>query len=111
MAMVRQYPHFLFLETAPDSVQDENGDFQDVEAQRIFISMCREETDGKGSRTQVAGGDYTTAGALVQLPLTCPKIDNGAMVVIANDKDCLDVRIGGLVKNFSIGQLHSRLWL
>ena len=111
MAAVRQYPHFLFIEDAAESVQDAGGNWIECESSRKFISMCREESDGKGTEYQVAGGKTQKATSVIQLPTTCPKVAKGAMVVIANDMDCSDIRIAGICLNFDKAQLHSRLWV
>ena len=111
MAAVKQYPHFLFIEDAAESVQDAGGNWIECESSRKFISMCREESDGKGPEYQVAGGKTQKATSVIQLPTTCQKVAKGAMVVIANDMDCSDIRIAGICLNFDKAQLHSRLWV
>ena len=111
MAFVKQYPHFLFIEEAGESIQDANGNWTECEVSRKFISMCREESDGKGTEYQVAGGEYQKATSVIQCPKTCPKVAKGAKVIIANDKDCSDIRIAGICLNFDPSQLHSRLWV
>lgn len=111
MAMVKQYPHFLFIEVAEDSIQDEQGNWAETQVSRKFISMCREESDGRGAEFQVAGGDFHKATSLIQCPKTCPKVTIGTKVIIANDRDCSDVRITGECLNFDPSQLHCRLWL
>lgn len=109
--MVKQYPHYLFIEDALDSVQDEQGNWVESKTSCDFISMCREETDGRGTEYQVAGGEYQKATAVIYCPKTCPNVPKGAKVKIANDKDCTDVRISGVVLNFDPSQLHSRIWV
>jgi hypothetical protein len=75
-----------------------------------FLSMCREETDGRGTEIQV-GGIMHKITSLIQLPKTCPKVELGAKVVVANDAEGADVRITGVCLRFDPSQLHSRLWL
>ncbi len=111
MARVKQYPHYLFIEVAPESVQDAKGAWVETEPSRKFISMCREESDGRGAEYQVAGGEYHKATSLIQCPKNCPKVNKGAKVLIANDPECADVRIEGICLNFDPAQLHSRLWV
>lgn len=111
MAIVKQYPHFLFIEVAEASVQDEQGNWTASNVSRKFLSMCREESDGRGAEYQVAGGEYRKATSLIQCPKSCPKVSIGAKVVIANDRDCESVRIEGVCLNFDPAQLHCRLWL
>lgn len=110
MPFVNQYPHYLFLVSSGESVQDENGDFSDNQPESVFLSMCREETDGRGTEIQV-GGIMHKITSLIQLPKTCPKVEHGAKVVVANDAECTDVRITGVCLRFDQAQLHSRLWL
>ncbi len=111
MELVKQYPHFLFIEEATESVQDSQGNWTECTQLRKFISMCREESDGKGTEYQVAGGEYIKATSVIQLPITCPKVDKGTKVIVANDHDCNDIRIAGICLNFDPAQLHSRLWV
>lgn len=111
MAYVKQYPHYLFIEETPESTQDAKGNWTECNPSRKFLSMCREESDGKGTEYQVAGGEYQKATSVIQLPKTCPKIAKGAKVIIANDPDCTDIRIDGICLNFDPAQLHSRLWV
>lgn len=111
MALVKQYPHYLFIEVATESTQDSQGNWTECEVSRKFISMCREESDGKGTEYQVAGGDYQKATSVIQCPKSCPFVGKGTRVIVANDKDCTDIRIDGICLNFDPAQLHSRLWL
>ena len=111
MAKIVQYPHFLFIEETPDAVQDEQGYWSESESSRKFLSRCREESDGRSTEYQVAGGKSYKATSVIQLPKYCPKVNKGARVIIANDIDCSDIRISGICLNFDAAQLHSRLWL
>ena len=111
MAMVKQYPHFLFIEEATESIQDADGNWTECTVSRKFISMCREESDGRGTEFQVAGGEYHKATSVIQCPKNCPKVNKGAKVLIANDPECADVRTVGIRLNFDPAQLHSRLWV
>lgn len=48
--VTKQYPHYLFAVVAGgESVQDENGNWSESNTTNTFVSMCREETDGRGS--------------------------------------------------------------
>ena len=111
MARLKQYPHYLFIEEAGESVQDAQGNWTESEMSRNFISMCREESDGRGSEYQVAGGEYIKSTSIIQLPKTCPKVEKGQKVYVANDLGCTDIRISGVCLNFDESQLHSRLWV
>lgn len=110
---IKQYPHYLFVESpATDSVQDEDGNWtEETTMSRDFISMCREESDGKGTEYQVAGGDFQKSTSIIQCPKSCPVVAKGTRVFVTNDPDGNDVRISGICLNFDPAQLHSRLWL
>lgn len=111
MASVKQYPHYLFIEDSNEAIQDEQGNWTECEQSRKFMSVCREETDGKGTEYQVAGGEYIKTTSVIQLPTACPTVSKGTKVIVANDPECLDVRISGVCLNFDKAQLHSRLWV
>lgn len=112
MAFVKQYPHFLFIvPNNAESVQDENGDWSEEPCAPKFISMCREEEDGRGTEIQVAGGTFHKVTSLIQLPTSCPEVQLGECVIVANDKECTDIRIKSKCLRFAHNQLHSRLWV
>ena len=109
--MVRQYPHYLFALTTEESTQGENGYWSDEEQKAVFLSMCREETDGRGSEVQIADGTYRKYSAIIQIPKGTLTIDEGTSVFVSNREDGSDVRIKGVALKFDKGQLHSRLWV
>ena len=111
MAKIVQYPHYLFIVESSESTQDEQGYWTESESSRKYLSLCREESDGRGTEFQVAGGKTYKATSVIQLPKSCPTVSKGAKVIIANDIDCSDIRITGICLNFDAAQLHSRLWL
>lgn len=111
MAGVKQYPHYLFIEDADTVVQDELGNWKTSNLSRKFLSMCREEPDGRGSEFVVAGGEYHKVTSLIQCPKNCPNVDIGTKVIIANDRKCESIRREGICLNFDHAQLHCRLWL
>lgn len=111
MAFVKQYPHFLFMEDSTESIQDADGNWTECTVSRKFLSMCREESDGRGTEFQVAGGEYHKATSVIQCPKNCPKVSKGARILVANDPECADVRIEGICLNFDPAQLHARLWV
>lgn len=108
---VKQYPHFLFVEETAASTQDANGNWSEGGTSIRFLSVCREESDGKGTEYQVAGGEYQKATSVIQCPKTCPRVGKGERVIVANDMDCSDIRISGVCLNFDMAQLHTRLWV
>lgn len=109
--MVRQYPHYLFALITGESTQEEDGRWSDEDQQTIFLSMCREETDGRGSEIQTADGTYRKYSAIIQIPNGALTIDEGTSVFVSNHEDGSDVRIKGVALKFDKGQLHSRLWV
>jgi hypothetical protein len=107
-----QYPHYLFAVNAGgDSVQDENGNWSDAPATNVFISKCREETDGRGSEIQIAGGTFHRFTSLIQLPKWATKVEVGTSVFVSNDSEGNDIRVQGIVLKYDVGQLHNRLWV
>jgi hypothetical protein len=112
MATIIQYPHYLFSVTNGDeSVQDENGNWTEMQEDVVFVSMCREETNGKGSQIQIAGGTFYVFASLIQLPKGSPMIGVGTTVFVSNDETGSDIRIKGQSLKFDNGQLHNRLWV
>lgn len=110
--MVNQYPHFLFaVVPGGESTQDKNGNWSDSDTTNVFISMCREETDGRGSEIQVAGGTFRRFTSLVQLPKGTQKVEDGTSVFVADNADGSGIRVTGTALKFDAGQLHSRLWV
>lgn len=111
MAHVKQYPHYLFKETPSESQPDENGDYEESTIELTFVSMCREETAGRGDEYNSGNGTFVKATAVIQCPKSCPAIEKGAKVYVSNDAECTDIRISGMVLNCDKGQLHTRVWL
>lgn len=109
--MVKQYPHFLFAVKSGESTQDENGNWVTTETENVFVGMCREETNGRGSEIQVGGGLYHRFESLIQLPKGSQAVEVGTTIFVSNKKDGADSRIKGEVLKFDSGQLHSRLWV
>lgn len=109
--VIKQYPHYLFAFTTGESVQDENGYWTDESQQTVFLSMCREETDGRGSEVQTADGTYRKFSSLIQIPKGALIIEEGASVFVAENEDGSGIRIKGTALKFDKGQLHSRLWV
>lgn len=111
MAAIKQYPHYLFQEVGGVSQQNANGEWIETQSSTNFVSMCREETNGKGSEIVVAGGKYVKFSSLIQLPKGAQRIEVGANVIISNDAEGSDVRVSGVCLKYDEGQLHNRLWL
>jgi hypothetical protein len=112
MATIIQYPHYLFAALAGgEAVQDGDGNWSAWETTCEWISMCREETSGRGSEVQVAGGTFHRFTSLVQLPKGAPKVDVGTSIFVADNADGSGVRVQGVVLKFDAGQIHSRIWV
>lgn len=109
--VVKQYPHYLFVTVSAGATQDDNGNWVGGTSGNVFKAMCREETDGRGSEVEIAGGRFVRFTSMVQLPLDTGVIAEGTTVLIANNADGSGVRVKGEVLKFDKGQLHSRLWV
>jgi hypothetical protein len=109
---LKQYPHYLFAIVAGgESVQDENGNWSDSESTPTLLSVCREETNNRGTELQVAGGTFHVFASLIQLPKNATKVEVGTSIFVSDNADGTGVRIQGVVLKFDDGQLHSRLWI
>lgn len=111
MARIEQYPHYLFAVETTESHQDEDGNWIPGQTTVRYVCKCREETNGKGSQIQLAGGNFHIFSSLIQLPKGTGKINEGLEVIITDDANGEDIRIKGKVLKFSKEQLHARLWL
>ncbi len=107
---MKQYPHYLFMVSASEAQMNKKGTYIEPSKSTIFLSECREETNGKG-RQIVRGGQFIIFSSLIQLPISCVPIKEGTKVFISNDSTGNDIRIKGTVLKFDKGQLHNRLWL
>lgn len=108
---LKQYPHYLFKEVGCVSTQNANGEWTEGVPTRQIVSVCREETNGKGVEIMVGGGKYVKFSALIQIPKGAERIEVGENVIITNDSVGLDVRISGICLKYDEGQLHNRLWV
>ena len=109
--MVKQYPHYLFAVMTESSVQKENGRWSDEVQKVTFLSMCREETDGRGAEVQTADGTYRKYSSLIQIPKGDLVVTEGTSVFVSDSRDGSNIRISGIALKFDKGQLHSRLWV
>lgn len=109
---VIQYPHYLFsVRSGSDAAQDENGNWIVSGTANVFLSKCREETNGGGQELQVADGTYRKFSSLIQLPKGELSIEEGTSVFVSDYADGSSIRIKGTVLKVDKGQLHSRLWV
>lgn len=113
MVAVKQYPHFLFvLVPGGDSYQDNEGNWVEVPDSWTFHSICREETNGRGTTIQGADGNALVFSSLVLLPRGVERVANGTQVRVCDQKnENGPVRIDKPVQGCDIGQLHGRIWL
>lgn len=111
MARIEQYPHYLFAVETTESYRDDDGNWIPGSTTIVYKGKCREETNGKGSQIQLAGGTFHIFSSLIQLPKGTGRISEGSEVIIADDAEGNDIRIKGEVLKFSQEQLHSRLWV
>jgi hypothetical protein len=113
--MVKQYPHYLYILTVPASTQDASGNWVNNTGNSTswtFHSVCREETNGKGSTINGPDGKSIVYSSAVYLPKSAGNIKEGATVVISQFNDPTDgVRIKGQALKFDNGQLSKRLWV
>lgn len=111
MARIKQYPHYLFSLQTTETQRDEDGNWIPGTTEFVLVGRCREETTGKGSQIQTAGGVFTLYSSLVQLPKGTKRIPEGVEVIVSDDTGRESIRIQGEVLKFDKGQLHSRLWV
>lgn len=109
--VIKQYPHYLFALITGEATQGEDGRWSDEDQQTIFLSMCREETDGRGPEIQTADGTYRKYSAIIQIPKGALIVEEGTSVFVAENEDGSAIRIKGTALKFDKGQLHSRLWV
>ena len=108
--MVKQYPHYLYAVESTETVRDNKGNYVKPTTSEREISICREETNGKG-RTIAMGGEFIVLSSIIYLPLNCEPIKEGTMVNIYDIVDVPVLRISGKVLKFDRGQLNNRLWI
>lgn len=111
MAKIVQYPHYLFALETQDDYRDEDGNWVTGGQTLVYKGKCREESNGKGSQLQIAGGEFRIFSSTIQLPKGTEKIKEGNEIFVSDDQAGEEIRIKGEVLKFDKGQLHSRLWV
>lgn len=108
--MVEQYPYFLHHLITVEAVFDEStATWTDGTEEWIEATKCRDEMNGGGGKITTADGEVYVFGAVVYMPFGVSGIKPGDKIkVIDNDGN---IRVSGDVKNFSKGQLNSKLWV
>jgi hypothetical protein len=110
--MVEQYPHYLCALSSEAATQNDDGDFvSESDAQYTLVSMCREETNGRGSKLEVGDGTFVVFTSLIQLPKGSASVEVGQKVAVFDDAAFTSLRVSGECLKFDNGQLHNRLWL
>lgn len=110
--MIKQYPHFLYVKDVQNSRQDDAGNWITGATEWKFHSICREETNGKGSVIELTDGKMYAFGSLVQCPKGTPGIQEGTTVKVCECKDPESPsRIEAKCAKSSVDQLHTRIWL
>lgn len=109
---MKQYPHFLFVRQVGEAVQDDEGNWSTPAENWMMHSICREETNGKGTVINGSDGKAIVFSSAVYMPRTATRISEGVEVRImdANDSDS-SCRIKGVLLKFEVGQLNCRLWV
>ena len=109
---VKQYPHHLFVVTGGEAVQNADGAWvTDGVSETQFVSVCREETNGRGNELSVGGGKFFKYSSVVYLPKDAKIVCENATVFVSDFADGSSVRIKGQALKFDRGQLHCRLWI
>jgi hypothetical protein len=110
--MIAQYPHYLFVHVVGASVQDADGNWTTTNDSYQFLSMCREETNGKGSVINGSDGRSVVYSSVIYIPRSGSSVAEGAEVVVTQFNDPEDgVRLRGRVLKFDVGQMNKRLWV
>jgi len=107
-----QYPHFLFVHVVSESVRDSEGNWTTPTSSWVLHSICREETNGKGTVIMGTDGKAIVFSSIVFMPRTAAKIPENTEVIVSDVKsESEQIRIKGPVLKFNPGQLHCRLWI
>lgn len=109
---MNQYPHFLFVKQVTESTQDVSGNWSTATESWVLHSICREQTNGKGSIVNGQDGKAIVFSSLIHLPLTAIRLSEGTEVLVSEtDLSTGTTIIKGQILKFDVGQLHNRLWL
>ena len=109
---VKQYPHFLFVHVVEESIQDGDGNWTEAVDQWNFHSVCREETNGRGTKINGTDGNAIVFSSTVFMPRTAARIAELTEVLVSETNDENGIcRVKGQVLKFDAAQLHARLWV
>lgn len=111
--MIKQYPHFLFVKTQGEALQDPaTGNWVEQPASWVQHTECREEPNGKGTLINGQDGRAIVFSSAVYMPKSASRIVEGSEVYVGERVDGSEFRrSGGQVLKFEVGQLNCRLWL
>lgn len=109
--MIEQYPHYLLVKVVTDSVQQGDGSWSVATSQWVLHSICREQTNGKGSVVNGPDGKAIVFSSVIHLPLETERIPEGTEVIVSYTESVTGLRLKGQVLKFDKGQLHCRLWV
>lgn len=122
--VVTQYPHFLYVRCSEPATRAENGDFIPGRSSLLFLTRCREETNGAGQEIITADQRTYKFASTIYMPQGTQPVPEGTQVVVSGTElkceACCDecqrcqkagIRITGECRKFDPGQLHARLWL
>jgi hypothetical protein len=109
---VKQYPYYLFKHVVTTSTQDGDGNWSTATDSWVLHSVCREETNGKGSLIRGVDGQAIVFGSTIYMPKSAAKLAEGTEILVSESNDSNGVcRIKGEVLKFDVGQLSCRLWV
>lgn len=109
---MKQYPHFLFVKIVTESTQDDSGNWSDATESWVLNSVCREQSNGKGSVVNGPDGKAIIFTSVIHLPLSANILIEGTEVFVSETNSSLGiVRIKGQILKYNVGQLHNRLWV
>lgn len=107
--MVVQYPYTLYAKNAPESYQNDDGDWVIGESEFIEIGKCRDEVNGSGALVTSQDGQKHHYSWLIYAPLKFPKLSPGTEIKVLDDSN--DERMTGKVLRCSKDQFHVRIWV
>lgn len=108
---MRQYPHFMFVRSVSEATQDAEGNWTGTTNNWVLHSVCREQTNGKGSLVNGQDGKAILFTSVIHLPMNSGFIAEGSEVLVSSTDSENDVRIQKQVLKYDSGQLHDRIWL
>lgn len=110
--MIKQYPHFLFVRVVVESTQDASGNWSSTSDSWVLHSVCREETNGKGSVVNGIDGKAIVFSSTVHMPKSAVRIVEGTQILVSETESEIGLcRVKGQVLKFDVGQLNCRLWV